>query len=54
MIAGIEVTILSDRDVVIKRKVVSVENGVFSVCKAEEFEAAVREKRDPVCIGFPH
>lgn len=52
MIVGTEVTILSDRDVVIKRKLVSVENGVYFVCKSEEFEAAIRGRRDPKCIGF--
>jgi len=52
MIAGTEVTLLSDRDVVIKRKLVSVENGVVFVCKEEEFELAHREGRAPVCVGF--
>jgi hypothetical protein len=52
MIAGTEVTLLSDRDMVIKRKLVSVENGVYFVCKTEEFESAAREKREPKCIGF--
>jgi len=52
MTAGMELTIVSDQDVIIKRKLVSVENGVFFVCKAEEFDAASREGRDPICIGF--
>lgn len=52
MIAGTDVTLLSDRDVIIKRKLVSVENGVYFVCKPEEFELAAREGREPICIGF--
>lgn len=52
MIAGTDVTLLSDRDVIIKRKLVSVENGVYFVCKPEEFELATREGREPICIGF--
>ena len=52
MTVGQLLTIVSDRDVVIQRTLVSVENGVFFVCKPEEFEAAIREGREPVCIGF--
>jgi len=47
-----EITILADRDEVITRTVVSVENDMYFVCKKEEFEAARRENREPVCIGF--
>ncbi len=41
-----------DGDVVADRIVVSIGGGVFFVCKPEEFEAAKRENREPVCIGF--
>jgi hypothetical protein len=46
------VTIVSYGDNIIQRKLVSVENGLFFVCKEEEFDAAQRELREPVCIGF--
>ena len=52
MKSGQLLTIMSDRDQVIKRALVSVENDVFFVCKPEEFEAANREGREPICIGF--
>lgn len=52
MIKGEVVTLLADGDEVIKRTVVSVQNGVLFVCKSEEFEAATKEGREPVCIGF--
>ena len=52
MTAGHILTLISDRDQIIKRALISVENDVFFVCKPEEFEAAKRENRDPVCIGF--
>ena len=47
-----EVTLLSHNDVVITRVLVSVENDMLFVCKREEFDAARRENREPVCIGF--
>jgi hypothetical protein len=37
---------------VITRVVVAVEKGVYFVCKREEYEAAMSEGREPVCIGF--
>lgn len=46
------VTLLADGNEVIQRQLVSVENGVLFVCKPEEFEAAKKEGREPVCIGF--
>jgi hypothetical protein len=52
MIVGNEVTLSSLGDVIIRRVVVSVENGMLFVCKREEFESAKREVRVPVCIGF--
>ncbi len=52
MIAGQTLTIVSDRDVIIKRRLVSVDNDVYYVCRTEEFEAAIRENREPTCIGF--
>ncbi len=52
MTAGQELTLISDGDIIIKRRLVAVENGLLFVCKDEEFEAAKREKREPVCIGF--
>ena len=52
VIAGQVVTLLSYGDVLIQRKLVSVENGVHFVCKQEEFDLAVSQRREPVCIGF--
>jgi len=46
------VTLQADRGEVIIRVLVSVENGVYFVCRIEELEAARREQREPVCIGF--
>ncbi len=52
MVAGKTLTLRADRGQVITRVLVSVENGVYFVCKPEEFEAADREQRKPICIGF--
>jgi hypothetical protein len=52
MTTGQLLTIIADGDDVIQRQLVSVENDVFFVCKPEEFEAAIREQREPICIGF--
>ncbi len=52
MFVGHEVSVIADKDEVLKRVLVSVENNVYFVCKAEEFEAATKEGREPVCIGF--
>ncbi len=47
-----QVTVVADKDEVLKRVLVSVENNVYFVCRPEEFEAATKEGREPVCIGF--
>ena len=52
MVYGQLVTVVTDGDVAVKRRLVSVENGVCFVCKDEEFEATLRDQREPVCIGF--
>jgi len=52
MTAGQEVTVICDKDVVVRRRLVAVENGLVFVCKDEEFDAAKREAREPICIGF--
>jgi hypothetical protein len=52
MIEGKDVTLLADRGAIIKRKLVSVEDGVFFVCTDDEFSRSRRESREPVCIGF--
>jgi hypothetical protein len=45
-------TVEADKGEKLVRKLVSFENGVFFVCKPEEYDAAASEGRDPVCIGF--
>lgn len=45
-------TLVEYGDRIIQRRLVAVENGLFFVCKDEEFEAALRDGREPVCIGF--
>ena len=52
MIVGKQVTVVAARDEILSRILVSVENSVYFVCKSEEFEAARREGRQPICIGF--
>jgi hypothetical protein len=52
MIAGQLLTVVADGDEIISRVLVSVENGVYFVCKREEYEAAKAQDREPVCIGF--
>lgn len=52
MIEGKRLTVITDGDIEVTRKLVSVENGLYFVCKEEEFVAAKREGREPVCIGF--
>ncbi len=52
MTVGKVLTLVSDNDVVIQRRLVAVENGLFFVCKEEEFQAAAKEGREPTCIGF--
>jgi hypothetical protein len=52
MTVGQTLTLMSDGNKVIQRRLVAVENGLFFVTKADEFEAAIAECREPVCIGF--
>jgi len=52
VVVGTRLTVLSLGDVLIQRRLVSVENSVYFVCKDEEFEAAKSENREPVCSGF--
>lgn len=47
-----KVTVIADKDEVLSRVLVSVENDVYFVCKPEEYQAAKKEGREPVCIGF--
>ena len=49
---GQEVTLQAYGDTIIHRVVVAVENMNIFVCKREEWEAALVEKREPSCIGF--
>jgi hypothetical protein len=52
MTAGKVLTIIADRNEVIKRMCISVENCVYFVCTVEEYMSSQLERRDPVCIGF--
>lgn len=52
MTEGKVINLIAYSDDVIQRRIVSVENGVYFVCKGDEYEAARREDREPVCIGF--
>lgn len=52
MTIGKEVSLQAYGGETLKRVLVAVENGVLFVCKRDEFEAAMREERDPICIGF--
>ena len=52
LIAGNDVSLISDGDKIITRRIVSVDGDVYFVCKDEEFEQAKVEGREPVCIGF--
>ena len=52
MTVGQVLTLLTSGGKVVQRTLVAVENGLFFVSKREEFEAAVLEGREPVCIGF--
>jgi hypothetical protein len=49
---GKDINLLASGDIIITRKLVSVENGVYFVCKSDEFTQARKEGREPVCIGF--
>jgi len=37
----------------IERRVVAVNDEVVLVCRDEEYREALREGREPVCVGFP-
>lgn len=52
MIVGEEVTVNQYGDRTIRRILVSVEKRVLFVCKREEFDTALRENREPICVGF--
>jgi hypothetical protein len=52
MVTGELLTIVSDGDVILQRKLVSVENNMYYVCKEDEFDRAAMENREPTCIGF--
>jgi hypothetical protein len=52
MTVGKQVTLISYKDVVIRRRLVAVENGLLFVCTEKEFQLASREGREPTCIGF--
>jgi len=52
MKVGKEVTVTCYGGAKARRILVSVENGVFFVCKSEEYALATAEKREPLCIGF--
>jgi hypothetical protein len=47
-----KVSLVQYGDKRIVRTLVAVENGYLFVCKEEEWEAARREGREPMCIGF--
>lgn len=46
------VNLIAYGDEILTRVLIAVENGVYFVCKQEEFEAAMSEGREPICIGF--
>jgi hypothetical protein len=52
MSVGKVLTTEADRDAIIKRLCLSVENGVYFVCTTQEYVAAQREDKEPRCIGF--
>jgi len=52
MVTGELLTLISDGDTIIQRQLVSVENGLVFVCKEEEFSLAIKENREPTCIGL--
>lgn len=37
---------------IITRRLVRLDKDIVIVCKPEEYEAALREKREPVSVGF--
>ena len=34
------------------RRLVAVNGDILLICREEEYEAARRQQRDPVCVGF--
>ena len=52
LFAGKDITVLAYGDERLTRTLVAVEEMHLYVCKREEWEAAERERREPVCIGF--
>jgi hypothetical protein len=52
MTEGSIVSVMQYGDKIIDRVLVAVENGYLFVCKPEEWDAAHREGREPICIGF--
>jgi hypothetical protein len=52
MAEGMAVKVVADRGEILNRVLVSVENDIYFVSKPEEFEAAKKEGREPICIGF--
>jgi hypothetical protein len=52
MTVGANVSVEAYGGEILNRVLVAVENSVLYVCKRDEFEAAMRDHRDPVCIGF--
>jgi len=52
MIIGQQVRLIEYGDRIIDRVLVAVENQYIYVCKREEFEAAIQQNRQPICIGF--
>lgn len=49
---GSTVRLLAYGNEVITRRVVEVRPGVVYVCREDEYERAVRERREPVTVGF--
>jgi hypothetical protein len=38
---------------IIERRIVAVRGNTVAVCKDEEYQAAQREGREPLSVGFP-
>lgn len=53
MLPGDRVWLRAHRGVEIERRVVRVKADVVAVCLDEEFEEAVAQHREPLCVGFP-
>jgi glycine/serine hydroxymethyltransferase len=35
------------------RRFVGEQNGTILICSNQEYKSALREKREPLCVGFP-